>query len=179
MLEVVKRFNLKRKIYKLENYAQDHRMWGNKLSTLIVLNQVVEDHYSLFQQKLFISNANAKVFHSSFNNIDSLVEWLRGVKVLLMDFANGDIREIPVDKQHLNITEQADVSLAEFIRDNNGYVVDLNHRIKIIFKLMREISGTYEGLGTKRGYLDMRLTNGINTALVFTELLLEVMINGK
>ena len=179
MLEYIKRFNLKRKINKLEKYATGKRVWGNNMATLVVLNQVVDDHYTLFDHDLFVSKVNAKIFLSSFDNIDSMIEWLRGVRVLMLDFANGDIKEIPADKQHLNITEQADVNVSDFIRDGNGYVVDLNQRRRVISKLIKDIGNIYGSLGNKRGYLDMRLTKGINTTLVFTEHLLEVMIDGK
>lgn len=181
MLKRFKRLVLKRKISKLEDYAASKKMWGSNITTMVVINELVGDHYdNLFNQSAFIDIHNAKVISSSFGNIEGMIGWLRDVKVLLLDVVNNHVKEIPNDKQHLNITELNDVSVNDFIRDSNGYMVDLNKVNKTIHRLITDIGNICENISSnRRNYYDMRLVNGMNTVLVFNELILRAMTNGE
>ena len=180
MLERFQRHFLIRKMHKIENYSASKKTWGNNITTLVVVNAVVIDHYELFDKKEFIDRNNDKTISVTFDNIEGLIGWLRDVKVLLTDVVNGLVTEIPQDKQYLNNTTFNDVPVNNFIRDKNGYVIDLDKANKQIQRLISEIGVAYESISSnKRAYFDMRLVNGLNTLLLFNELLLEVMMYGK
>ena len=60
----------------------------------------------------------------------------------------------------------------------DSYPINLNEAFKSIEKIVDEISSYLGAISdNQRRYFDIRLSTGLNTVLVFHELILEVMID--
>lgn len=179
MLKVWKRFKLRRVYTQAQSYATRKKMWGNNIATLIVMNTVFNDYAGdLFDSDVFVEKKRNLVIHSSFATLSDMINWLNDVRLMCKEASNGQKIELSSGVYAgLNIQKQSDVTMNDFLIKDT-YPIDLNESVRHMHRIINEIS-SYLGTinNNQRQYFDLRLGNGLNTLLVFHELLLEVMIN--
>lgn len=172
-----KRRRLKLRYSEVKAYAEQKKMWGNNIATLIILNKLTNDHIRMFNGERLMEVKRNSIMLSSFANLVEMVAWLNEVRQICKEAANGTRIEFAGNYQHLNIQKQYEVAIVDFLT-KDGYPINLNEAFKSIEKIVDEISSY---LGTisdnQRRYFDIRLSTGLNTVLVFHELVLEVMID--
>lgn len=178
MFKGLKRVRLRRAYAQVQSYAQEKKAWGNNFTTLIVMNKIVNDYYKdLFDSERLLDNQRSKIIKSSFGSLQDMMQWLSGVRSLCKEAASGEKVELSGNLAYLNIQKQHEVPMADFLY-KDGYPINLNEAFKNIHVFISEISSYLESCNNnQRQYFDLRLGNGINTVLVFHELLLEVMMN--
>lgn len=178
MFRLWKSYRLKRAYAGVQSYAIRKKVWGNNIATLIIMNEIINDHYSsLFDVDRLLASKKNTVIHSSFGSLADMNVWLNEVRLVCRESASGVKVDLAGVYAHLNITKQHDVAITDFLI-KDGYPVNFNEAFKNMSRIISEI-GSYLGAisSNQRQYFDIRLGNGINTLLVFHELLLEVMIN--
>lgn len=173
-----KRLRLKRAYLKVQSYATQKKVWGNNLSTLVVMNKIVNDYFgSLFDVELFVTKSKNSIIQSAFPNMLEMVQWLNGVRLVCKEAANGTKVEFSGPNAALNIAKQHDVNFNEYL-EKGGYPINIIETFGNMTRIINEISGYLAVLeDNQRQYFDLRLSTGLNTLLVFHELILEVMIN--
>ena len=162
---------------EVKAYAEAKKMWGNNIATLIVLNNLTNDHIHMLNSERLMEVKRNSIMLSSFANLVDVLTWLNEVRQICKEAANGKRIEFAGPYQHLNIQKQYEVSLVDFLT-KDSYPINLDGALKSIHRIINEIS-SYLGAITnnQRQYFDLRLSMGLNTVLVFHELILEVMIN--
>ncbi len=162
---------------EVKTYAETKKMWANNIATLIVLNKLTNDHIRMLNGERLMEVKRNSIMLSSFANLVDLITWLSEVRQICKEAANGTRIEFAGIYQHLNIRKQYEVSLVDFLT-KDGYPINLDEALKSMHRIINEIS-SYLGTITnnQRQYFDLRLSMGLNTVLVFHELILEVMIN--
>lgn len=177
MLRGWKQRRLRLRYDEVKAYAETKKMWGNNIATLIVLNKLTNDHISMLNGERLMEVKRNSIVLSSFANLVELITWLSEVRQICKEAANGKRIEFAGVYQHLNIQKQYEVSLVDFLT-KDGYPINLGEALKSMHRIINEIS-SYLGTisNNQRQYFDLRLSMGLNTVLVFHELILEVMIN--
>ena len=162
---------------EVKAYAESKKMWGNNIATLIVLNNLTNDHIRMLSSERLMEVKRNSIMLSSFANLVEMIGWLSGVRQICKESANGKQIEFAGGYQHLNIQKQYEVSVMDFLT-KDSYPINLSEALKAMHKIIKEISSYLGAISNnQRQYFDLRLSMGLNTVLVFHELILEVMIN--
>lgn len=162
----------------IEKEVTSKKQWGNNLTTALITTNLISENLDILDQNKFVESKRGAIVNSYFPDFISMYSWLSEVNTLLNDFAYNGLKQIPDDKSGLNLANKHEVPLMDFIQ-NNGMVINLVERYQKISKLMLSMENSLNSINhNSRGYLDMRLSNGLNTLITINEQLLEVMING-
>lgn len=174
----IKRRNLKMQARAIEDAASQKRQWGNNLTTALITTTLVCENLDLLNVSNFIDNKKSIVIQSYFGNFGGMFAWLNDVNILLTDIAHNGVKQIPDDKADLKVSNKFDISLLDF-STNNGVSINLVEKYHKISKMMLNMEKSLDNINPNmRDYLDIRLSNGLNTLIIFNEQLLEVMMNG-
>lgn len=177
MLRGWKKRRLRQRYHDVKAYAETKKMWGNNIATLIILNNITNDHISMFDSERLMEVKRNSIVQSSFANLVDMIGWLNEVRQICKEAANGKRIEFAGIYQHLNIQKQYEVSVVDFLT-KDSYPINLGEALKSMRRIINEISSYLGSINNnQRQYFDLRLSMGLNTVLVFHELILEVMIN--
>ena len=176
-----KRSKLSKTLRAIENIATEKRAWGNNLCTIVITTKLVLANLDeLFNQDDFNQrNVNVSI-RSYFSDIESMAIWIKEVSLIVSDLAQKRESEISQSRQWVVVNDESEINVLRYISNTEDRVLDISVLYSKIAKSIRVIEENILLLSPNmRTYLDMRLVHGFNTLLIFNELILGAMINGK
>ena len=84
-----KRRRLKLRYSEVKTYAEQKKMWGNNIATLIILNKLTNDHIHMFSGERLMEVKRNSIMLSSFANLVEMIAWLNEVRQICKEAANG------------------------------------------------------------------------------------------
>lgn len=178
MLKSAEQDSFKDIVKRTERYAIEQSVWGVNFQTAYLTTFLIHENLHLLNQGSFGEYAKGIDIHSAFGTLDELFKWLRSVSDLFASAADGKLTFLPEDKKHLNIKELKDVNLYQFVKQTNGYDMDISVYIKSTMRLMGSITEALKVMKSSLdSYFTLRLLNGLTTMLVFNEQVIGVMMN--
>lgn len=176
-----KRSQLSKTLRSIESIASERKSWGNSLSTIVITTKLILMNIDdLFDQDKFLQRNSNISIKSYFSSIQAMVDWVKEVSLIVSDITNERASDIPQSRQWVVVNDVSDVNVYQYICGTEDRAPDIRVLYSKMSKSMKLIEKNLVLLTPNmRTYLDMRLVNGFNTLLIFNELILGAMINGK